>query len=524
VKKILLSSVVVLAFATVGHADEISELKVQAKQLREQMKRLADLEKRERALEARKAAAPAKNPVDALAADLPYKAVVKTKVPESDGLCWHGVCLYGTFDGGAVFEQHGAPFNAFAQGGVAGLISKNSNGSYFGVGTSMLSTSFIALKGKYEIAEDLYAVFDLRTSLNVATGMSSSGIGSIAQDNGTPASAANSFGDSPKAGQMFNSAAYFGVNSPVYGTFTMGRQSALSSDNVIKYDALAGSNSWSVLTYLGPDGGGGNTENRTFDNSFKYQVNVGLVRFAAETQLRNGGNSSTGNAFQGDVGFDYMDLSMDFAGGKIYDSVSANTLTAAQVTAMNASGINVGLGGLAGTISDNIFFQIGARYTIGQWKIFGGYENITYANPNNPLTPGAFLEGGYTIFAPNNTNYTTDKNLQTLWGGVRYAIAPTVDIAGAYYHEWQNSFINGPAATSTNPKGTCTTAISPGCSGQLDAVSLVVDWRFAAHMDAYAGVMWSQVANGLASGYLALPPGGNKASSYDPGIGLRYDF
>jgi hypothetical protein len=52
-------------------------------------------------------------------------------------------------------------------------------------------------------------------------------------------------------------------------------------------------------------------------------------------------------------------------------------------------------------------------------------------------------------------------------------------------------------------------------------------------MDMYAGVMWSQVSNGLANGFLAAngtnaggvnPAGGNRASTYDPGIGLRYQF
>jgi hypothetical protein len=46
-------------------------------------------------------------------------------------------------------------------------------------------------------------------------------------------------------------------------------------------------------------------------------------------------------------------------------------------------------------------------------------------------------------------------------------------------------------------------------------------------------VMWSQAQNGLASGFLlanGTPAGGTiangptKASSYDPGIGLRYQF
>jgi hypothetical protein len=60
----------------------------------------------------------------------------------------------------------------------------------------------------------------------------------------------------------------------------------------------------------------------------------------------------------------------------------------------------------------------------------------------------------------------------------------------------------------------------------------MVDWRFARHVDMYAGVMWSQVQNGLANGFLqangnnngTINQAGGKASSYDPGIGIRYQF
>jgi predicted porin len=525
-----------LAFAAAGHADELSDIQAQAKQLREQnqamTKRLADLEKRQKALETKPAVSTA-NPVDSMAADLPYKAAVKAKAPESDDLCWHGVCLYGNFDLGLSYNQHGAPYSALAGGPLDYLVSKNGNGSYFGIAANQLSTSFIGLRGKQEIADGLYAVFNLQTLFNSANGNNADGMGSIVQNNGlgTPnlLAAQNSFGDSSKAGVMFNNVAYFGVSSPTYGTFTLGRQSALSSDLIVNYDPLSGSNAWSVITFQGANGGGGDTENRILDNSLEYRVNVGPVRFAVETQLRNGGNSGTGNIFQGDVGFDYMGLSMDFLGGKTFDGVSSNVLTSAQVAALNAAGVSFGKGWVATTISDNTYFQVGAKYTIGPWKLFGGYENIHRANPNNPLAVGAFLQGGYIAGTVNNTNFTTDLVLQTVWLGVRYAITPALDITGAYYHEWQNSFVN-----AANPTGTCNTVAATSCSGTLDAVSLVLDWRFARHMDMYAGVMWSQVQNGLASGFLQTNPAGNgafvpgvstnKANTFDPGIGLRYQF
>jgi predicted porin len=531
-KKTFISVAAVLALATAAHADELSDVQAQAKQLREQMtKRLADLERRQKVLEQQqKAAAPAISPVDAMAADLPYKAAVKAKPPENDDLCIKGVCLYGNFDMGISYIQHGAPLNSLGNPALNYLISKNSNGPYFGAGPSQMSSSYLGLRGKQEIADNLYAVFNLQTLFNPASGNNANGIGAVAQNNGLTGNLLNqnSFQDSSKAGQLFNNAAYFGISSPTYGTLTMGRQSALSSDLVTNYDALGGSNAWSLLTFQGANGGGGDTEDRVFDNSYEYRVNVGPVHLAGIAQLRSGGNSSTGNAFEGDVGFDYMGFSMDFLGGKIYDAVSAAPLSQAQLAA-SINTVASGNGIIAGTVSDNTVFQVGAKYVIGPWKLYGGYEHVNFANPNNPLNPGAFVTGGFILGAGgaiNNNNFANERVLQTGWVGLKYSITPALDIAGAYYHEWQNSF-----ATGANTG--CTDSRASQCSGSLDAVSLVVDWRFARHMDMYAGVMWSQVQNGLAAGFLqanGTPAGGtivggpNKASSYDPGIGLRYQF
>ena len=115
VKRTFISAAAILAFAATAHADELTDIQAQAKQLREQnaamTKRLADLEKRQKALEAQKPAC-AINPVDAMAADLPYKAAVKARPPENDDICIKGICVYGNFDMGLTYQQHGAPFSA----------------------------------------------------------------------------------------------------------------------------------------------------------------------------------------------------------------------------------------------------------------------------------------------------------------------------------------------------------------------------------------------------------------------------
>jgi len=576
VKKTFISAAAILAFAATAHADELSDIQAQAKQLQQQnqalAKRLADLEKRQKAIEAQPKAQ-AINPVDAMAADLPYKAAVKARPPENDDICWHGVCVYGNFDMGLSYNQHGDPFNAMAAGPLNYIVEKASNGSQFTVGANQMSTSFIGLRGKQEIADNLYAVFNLQTLFNSASGMNGNGIGGIAQNNGLGASPAlgnlaNSYGDSSKAGAMFNNVAYFGISSPTYGTFTMGRQSALSSDLVVNYDALSGSNAWSLITFEGATGGGGVTEDRIYDNSYEYRLNIGPMRFAAEVQLRNGGNSSTGNAFEGDIGFDYMGLSMDFLGGKIYDANSVGTtLSAGQVNQLTSNqagppqsaglvgpgyAIPCSLGCLGGVISDNTVFSVGAKYTIAQWKFYGGYEHINYTAPNNPLQPGAFSAGGYNIAFTNNNFYASDRNQSVFWVGVKYAATPTLDLIAAYYGIRQDFFTvgNGPGAggnpTFTSipgsgaPGGGATqaaacaanSAASPGCSGQVDMVSVALDWRFARHVDLYAGVAYSQKSGGLASGFVLSTNNGalsgaavnNRVSTYDPGIGLRYQF
>ena len=574
-KKTFISAAALLAFTAAGHADELSDIQAQAKQLRDQnaamTKRLADLEKRQKALEAKPAVLTV-NPVDSMAADLPYKAAVKARPPENDDLCWHGICLYGNFDMGLSYVQHGNPFNAMAAGPQNYVVEKASWGSQFGVGANQLSTSFIGLRGKQEVADNLYAVFNLQTLFNPASGMNGNGIGAIAQNNGLGANGtlgnlANSYGDSSKAGAMFNNVAYFGISSPTYGTFTMGRQSALTSDLVVNYDALSGSNAWSLITFEGATGGGGVTEDRIYDNSYEYRLNVGPVRFAVEAQLRNGGNSTTGNAFEGDVGFDYMGLSMDFVGGKINDANSVGTtLSAAQVNQLTSNqaglpqsagqvgpgyAIPCSLGCLGGVISDNTVFSVAGKYTIGAWKIYGGYEHINYTAPNNALQPGAFSAGGYNVAFTNNNFYATDRNQHVFWAGVKYAVTPTLDVMGAYYGIRQEYFTVGagpgaggnPTFTSVPGSGAASAAqatncainssSSPGCAGAVDMFSVAMDWRFARHFDFYAGIAYSQKRGGLANGFMLSNANGvitnpllvnNKVSNFDPGVGLRYQF
>ena len=203
---------------------------------------------------------------------------------------------------------------------------------------------------------------------------------------------------------------------------------------------------------------------------------------------------------------------------------------------------------MSGTISDNTVFQIAARYTIGPWKFFGGYEHVQYENPNSPLAPGAFVYGGYNLAYANNNNYIDNKNLNIFWVGVKYAVTPTLDIMASYYGQRFGFFTAGTAPSATGfanvPGGPTTgtaaqqaacaanSAAAANCAGGQDMVSVAMDWRFARHVDMYAGVAWNQKFGGAASGFMLSTNNGtlsgtavnNHVSNFDPGIGLRYQF
>jgi hypothetical protein len=156
-----------------------------------------------------------------------------------------------------------------------------------------------------------------------------------------------------------------------------------------------------------------------------------------------------------------------------------------------------------------------AKYTFNRFKLYGGYEHISFTNPSDPQFASFTTLGNYTAYYTgvggqiNNTNYATDNRiLNIMWVGGRYAFTDTLDAGVAYYHYDQPSW---------NTVKCSSQAISSKCSGTLDAVSFDVDWRFEKKFDVYAGLMFSQVGGGLANGYLYR-------NNVDPTVGLRFRF
>jgi predicted porin len=501
----------ILNIVTAAHADDLLAAQNKSTQSLEQnqelTKRISDLEKKLRKLEAKNSKQAVSTSQIAKTANLKGPAPKKTSslVADDGGLTWHGITLYGAVDMGLGYQTHGAPLSNSAGFGLAYLISRNGNRPYFGAAPNALSGSFIGLKGTEELLPGLSGVFNLQTSFLPTSGRLSDGLSSIVQNNGLPSSAQTTFADSSKDGQALNTAAWAGLSSATYGTLTYGRQNSLTLDGVIAYDPMSASGAFSVIGFQGATAGMGDTENARLDNSLKYLVNVGPFRAAGAAQLSSSGDGSR-NIVQGQVGVTYLGFSFDAIYGHVEDAISSAPLAVGFVPSSSLL-LNQGNGLVAGTVSDNTGLMLLGRYEAGPIKLYAGYENILFANPHLPLSAGTIIIGGYSLGTVNNSAFTNKRDLQVFWTGAKYAVTSDIDLMAAYYHEEQNSFSgNG-----------CSNASLTSCSGQLDAVSLVADYRFAKRWDAYIGAMYSRVANGLASGFL-------RTNTIDPTIGVRLQF
>jgi predicted porin len=110
-----------------------------------------------------------------------------------------------------------------------------------------LTNSNIGVKGNEPFAPGWAFVFDLEAGFDPYSLQFSNGPHSAAEQAGVPLTNANSYADSSRAGQFFNSVGYFGVSSPTYGTLTVFRQNSLTLDAVFAYDPLGASYAFSPI-------------------------------------------------------------------------------------------------------------------------------------------------------------------------------------------------------------------------------------------------------------------------------------
>jgi predicted porin len=440
--------------------------------------------------------------------------------PQQCPLTYLGVTVYGTIDVGAGFSSHGANFNGAYPQGVQELIAKFSQNAKYQLVPNGLSRSNIGIKGNEVFAPGWSFLFNMNTDFDPYSLRLANGPLSLVENNAKTIGDQSANGDSSRAGQWDNSQGYVGVSNPVYGALTVGRQNSLTADAVTKYDPMGGSYAFSLIgnsaTYVS---GVGDTQTTRYNTSVKYQVNVDQFRAGAIWQFGGygQGNGSNGAAQVG-VGGDFGALSVDAIFSAAQDAVSLSTY------AVDPLPKGVSQDDLKATLANIDGAVVAAKYRSGPIQAFGGYEYARFSDPTNSYPHGFGTIGGFTVLpgAVNATAYVNNKILQVFWTGVRYEIGGDIDLVGAWYHGWQNDYAPSgvkcgpntkPAVSGASPQG----AANPACAGTIDAISALIDYRPVQRLDLYAGVMYSIVAGGIASGYI-------HSANIAPTVGARLSF
>jgi len=180
---------------------------------------------------------------------------------------------------------------------------------------------------------------------------------------------------------------------------------------------------------------------------------------------------------------------------------------------------------LTATISDNRAVMLLARYTNGPLKLYAGFEQIRYSAPSDPQTAFTNIAGDFVCLgcqAFNNTNISNtsfganglaDRIFDVYWTGVKYAVTKEVDVIAAYYHYTQHSHFGTPRG-GVMP---CDGKEHAQCAGTLNAISGVIDWKFAPKWDVYVGLMHTEFNGGLSNSFFV-----NNNLACTSGLRFRY--
>ena len=249
--------------------------------------------------------------VAAQAADLDVGSI-KDPLPDAP-LSWHGVTLYGTIDVGAFYATNSAPVSGSYYYAANYTInsSKYVDGDRAGITNNTLEQSKIGLKIEENIGYGFQAVGKLETGFNPISGQIADACESLIEANGKLYSQMAANGDGSRCGQAFNSVAYGGVSSPLYGTLTFGRQTSLVLDGATTYDPMATSHAFSLNTSGSVIGGIGSTETARWDNSVRYVFTYGP--FHAAGMYTDGGQDTPilGYGYSADAGVIYRGFAID---------------------------------------------------------------------------------------------------------------------------------------------------------------------------------------------------------------------
>ena len=255
------------------------------------------------------------------------------------------------------------------------------------------------------------------------------------------------------------------------------------------YDPMEGSYAFSALGFSSSNCGAGDTETCRITTAIKYRLALGPLRFGALAQVggyaeNNGSNGDYEAQIGGDIPVGHFGigdglLSLDAIYKWEKDAVNLISLRRVQCRRSADRAVSAADADSHHLQQPNV--MVAAKYLVGPLRLFAGYEWYQLAPPSDPVnTVTGFTNiGGLpmgtsyaNLTAISNTAYSTgcgtgtgcsDKVMQVMWTGARYAVDRNLDVAVAYYHYIQNQYVGG-AGICTNP------TTHSQCAGTFDAV------------------------------------------------------
>lgn len=435
------------------------------------------------------------------------RAEVKDPLPDSLSLA--GVTLYATIDVGYAFQSNGVPLSGQYLGGLeyqAFTTTRNFSGSQATLAESGLEQSKIGLRVSEAISGDFTLIARTDTGFNPLSGQLVDGCGAIATNSGKAQGQQTANADSSRCGQAFNGVIWGGVSHPLYGSLIVGRQNSLELDALSQYDPQSLSYAFSFLGYSGFNGGAGSTEGGRWDNSIRYTYQNGPAHVAI--MYSNGGQDTgvLGKSYGANVGAT--------VGGLSVDAVFEHEKGAVNLRSSFDDVANpLPTPGLAAYISDDTSYNLMAKYTFdlgdASWKakltVYGGYSHIQKAHGDYSV---GSAQNDYPLSVAININNSAEYGME--WLGAKYALASGWSFTGALYHINQNNWSIGLGPAGDDDIGCSGAGLL--CSGDFNEASLVADYAINKHYDAYVGVNYSDVTDGLANGFKGTPTSGTSGS------------
>ena len=452
---------------------------------------------------------------------------VQAADPLPDSFTLAGVTLYATIDVGYAYQSEGVPLSGKYLGGLeyqAFTTTRNFSGSQSTLAESGIEQSKVGIRVDLPVGFDLNMVGRVETGFNPLSGELTDACGSIVDNSGVAQGKQTANADSSRCGQAFNGPAFGGLSHKVYGTLTIGRQQSLQLDALSVYDPQTLSYAFSFLGYSGFDAGAGSTEAARLDNSVKYVVQNGPAH--AAVIYSNGGVDT------GVFGHSYgIDLGAAFAGLSV-DAVYEKENGAVNLRSAFDNPVNpVPTPGLAAYASNDTSWNLMGKYTFDlgggtkgadgksapadKLSVYAGYSHIQKAHSG--VTAGS-AQGDYPLDIDININNSAEYSLE--WLGAKYLMSSGWSFTGALYHVSQNSWTIGLGPAGTQGVGCSGAGLL--CSGTFSEGSVTADYAFNKHHDAYVGVNYSHVTDGLANGFAGTTSNGTTGSESQTTLMVGY--